>query len=72
MYRSEGPVVDLDRPTPAGPGPTTHICSSRPTTRRGAMADKSPRQHQSKKSGKSLKEKRRDKKVKQATKRATT
>jgi hypothetical protein len=36
------------------------------------MADKSPRQHQSKKAGKTLKEKRRDKKVKQATKRATT
>ena len=33
------------------------------------MADKSPRQHQSKKSGKSLKEKRIEKKVKQATKR---
>jgi hypothetical protein len=31
------------------------------------MADKSPRQHQSKKSGKSLKEKRADKKTKQAT-----
>lgn len=33
------------------------------------MADKSPRQHQSKKSGKTLKEKRTDKKSKQATKR---
>ena len=33
------------------------------------MADKSPRQHQSKKSGKSLKEKRIEKKVKQASKR---
>jgi hypothetical protein len=33
------------------------------------MADKSPRQHQSKKSGKSLKEKRTEKKGKQATKR---
>ena len=33
------------------------------------MADKSPRQHQSKKSGKSLKEKRGGKKAKQATKR---
>jgi hypothetical protein len=33
------------------------------------MADKSPRQHQSKKSGKSLKEKRNDKKAKQATQR---
>jgi hypothetical protein len=33
------------------------------------MADKSPRQHQSKKSGKSLKEKRSDKKAKQATQR---
>jgi hypothetical protein len=33
------------------------------------MADKSPRQHQSKKSGKSLKEKRGEKKAKQATKR---
>lgn len=33
------------------------------------MADKSPRQHQSKKSGKSLKEKRMDKKAKSATKR---
>ena len=33
------------------------------------MADKSPRQHQSKKSGKSLKEKRTAKKGKQATKR---
>jgi hypothetical protein len=42
------------------------------TTRGGTMADKSPRQHQSKKSGKTLKEKRRDKKVKQATKRATS
>jgi hypothetical protein len=31
------------------------------------MADKSPRQHQSKKSGKSLKEKRAEKKAKQAT-----
>ena len=35
------------------------------------MADKSPRQHQSKKSGKSLKEKRSEKKAKQATKRPT-
>ena len=33
------------------------------------MADKSPRQHQSKKSGKSLKEKRGEKKAKQAKKR---
>jgi len=33
------------------------------------MADKSPRQHQSKKSGKSLKEKREEKKAKQVTKR---
>jgi hypothetical protein len=33
------------------------------------MADKSPRQHQSKKSGKSLKEKRTDKKAKVAAKR---
>ena len=33
------------------------------------VADKSPRQHQSKKSGKSLKEKRTEKKGKQATKR---
>lgn len=32
------------------------------------MADKSPRQTQSKKAGKSLKEKRADKKAKQATK----
>ena len=36
------------------------------------MADKSPRQHQSKKSGKSLKEKRTEKKAKQATKRPGT
>ena len=36
------------------------------------MADKSPRQHQSKKSGKSLKEKRTDKKTKQATKRTSS
>ena len=35
------------------------------------MADKSPRQHQSKKSGKSLKEKRAEKKTKQSTKRST-
>ncbi len=35
----------------------------------GTMADKSPRQHQSKKSGKSLKEKRVDKKTKQDAKR---
>jgi hypothetical protein len=33
------------------------------------MADKSPRQHQSKKSGKTLKEKRGEKKAKQAKKR---
>jgi hypothetical protein len=33
------------------------------------MADKSPRQHQSKKPGKTLKEKRGEKKAKQATKR---
>jgi hypothetical protein len=32
------------------------------------MADKSPRQHQSKKSGKTLKEKRVEKKAKQAAK----
>jgi hypothetical protein len=32
------------------------------------MADKSPRQHQSKKAGKTLKEKRAEKKAKQATK----
>jgi hypothetical protein len=36
------------------------------------MADKSPRQHQTKKSGKSLKEKRGEKKAKQATKRPLT
>jgi hypothetical protein len=36
------------------------------------MADKSPRQHQSKKSGKSLKEKRTEKKVKAASKRPVT
>jgi hypothetical protein len=36
------------------------------------MADKSPRQHQSKKPGKSLKEKRMEKKAKQATKRPIT
>jgi hypothetical protein len=35
----------------------------------GTVADKSPRQHQSKKSGKSLKEKRQDKKAKVAAKR---
>jgi hypothetical protein len=34
------------------------------------MADKSPRQHQSKKSGKTMKEKRTDKKAKQVAKRA--
>jgi len=34
------------------------------------MADKSPRQQQSKRSGKTLKEKRSEKKAKQATKRA--
>ena len=33
------------------------------------MADKSPRQHQTKKSGKTLKEKRGEKKAKQAKKR---
>lgn len=33
------------------------------------MSDKSPRQHESKKSGKSLKEKRAEKKAKQVTKR---
>ena len=36
------------------------------------MADKSPRQHQSKKPGKSLKEKRSEKKAKQAAKRPIT
>jgi hypothetical protein len=36
------------------------------------MADKSPRQHQSKKAGKTLKEKRGEKKAKQATKRTVT
>jgi hypothetical protein len=36
------------------------------------MADKSPRQHQSKKSGKTLKEKRGEKKLKQANKRAAS
>jgi hypothetical protein len=36
------------------------------------MADKSPRQHQSKKAGKSLKEKRVEKKAKQSTKRSGT
>jgi hypothetical protein len=35
------------------------------------MADKSPRQHQSKKSGKSLKEKRVEKKAKQAASKRT-
>jgi len=34
------------------------------------MADKSPRRHQSKKSGKTMKEKRTDKKAKQVAKRA--
>jgi len=38
----------------------------------GPMADKSPRQHQSKKSGKTLKEKRGEKKAKQAEKRTGT
>ena len=36
------------------------------------MSDKSPRQHQSKKSGKTLKERRADKKAKQDTKRTIT
>jgi len=36
------------------------------------MADKSPRQHQSKKSGKSLKEKRGEKKLKQVAKRTVS
>ncbi len=36
------------------------------------MANKSPRQNQSKKPGKTLKEKRVEKKLKQATKRAVT
>jgi hypothetical protein len=36
------------------------------------MADKSPRQHQSKKSGKTLKQKREERKAKQATKRAVS
>lgn len=34
------------------------------------MADKTPRQHESKKAGKTLKEKRVEKKAKQSTKRA--
>ncbi len=48
--------------------------TSIPSTETGdqLMADKSPRQKQSKKSGKSLKEKREDKKVKQSTKRPAT
>jgi len=37
---------------------------------RGTMSDKSPRQSESKKSGKSLKEKRVEKKAKQSTKRS--
>jgi hypothetical protein len=36
---------------------------------RGSMSDKSPRQSESKKSGKTLKEKRVEKKAKQSTKR---
>ena len=36
------------------------------------MADKSPRQHQSKKSGKTLKEKRGEKKLKQKAKRGAS
>jgi hypothetical protein len=36
------------------------------------MADKSPRQHQSKKSGKTLKQKRAEKSAKQATKRSVS
>ena len=36
------------------------------------MADKSPRQHQTKKSGKTLKEKRTEKKAKAASKRPIT
>jgi hypothetical protein len=55
MLRYVG-VVDVS-------GPTTHQREER------LMADKSPRQHQSKKSGKSLKEKREEKKAKQETKR---
>jgi hypothetical protein len=36
------------------------------------MADKSPRQHQSMKSGKTIKQKRSEKKLKQATKRTAS
>lgn len=46
------------RRTIAEPGPT------RPHTKGSAMSDKSPRQSMSKKSGKSLKEKRADKRAK--------
>lgn len=49
-----------------------HARITEPTSTGGmSMADKSPRQHQSKKSGKSLKEKRADKKTKQATRQAS-
>ena len=41
-----------------------------PPRKEDEMADKSPRQHQSKKSGKTLKEKRSEKKAKQDPKRA--
>ncbi len=47
-------------------GPAT---TQPPDEEHTTVADKSPRQHQSKKSGKSLKEKRTEKKGKQATKR---
>ncbi len=45
-------------------------CHSQLDQDRGLMADKSPRRHQSKKSGKTMKEKRTDKKAKQVAKRA--
>jgi hypothetical protein len=57
----------------AGP-PTAHPGATPPNNtypdeEHNTVADKSPRQHQSKKSGKSLKEKRTEKKGKQTTKR---
>jgi len=61
-----------DRAVAEGSEPSIHHGHHPPNEEHTTMADKSPRQHQSKKSGKSLKEKRTEKKGKQATKRPIT
>jgi hypothetical protein len=77
IRRSDRSCIDGSRwPAPSTTSQTRRAARRIPTTidqrREQLMADKSPRQHQSKKSGKTLKEKRSEKKAKQVSKRPSS